>query len=195
MKQALWGESRPPRYGVETRGIDPDFSEEDALGPSQLAALGELVELLGSKLGTERAAALAQQAIQAADKSMGEAMAFASGTNVDVDFALSIYLDWNGGDEVEWQVNRVLETLEVDERWRLELNPANRSMPAIFKSLEDWLAVRDYHVWHVKTDGDDALLFPIQRKDMALAARLAGEFEMRLFTLAESKPYYGVVTE
>jgi len=188
MKQALLGD-------VETHGIDPDFDEEDALRPSQLTSLGKLVELLASKLGAERAAAFAQQAMQVADRNMGEAMAFASATNLDVELPLSLYLDWNGSDEVERKINRVLQTLEVNERWHWKPDLTGQSMQATFKSLEDWLRPRGYHMWHVNTDGDDALLFPIELKDAELAARLADEFGMQLFTLAESAPYYGVVTE
>lgn len=195
MKQALWGEPPVPTYYVGTQDFYPDFDEEDALTPSRLASLGKLVELLASRLGADRANALAKRAIQAADKNMGEAIAFASGTTIDETLALSLYLDWGGSDGVEWQINRVLETLEVDERWRWDPDAVDRSMPATFKSLEDWLALHGYHMWHVKTEGDDALLFPIERKNVELAARLAGEFGLQLFTLAESEPYYGAIAE
>ncbi len=195
MKQALWGEPPAPRYAVGAQGFYPDFDEEDAITPSQPVSLGKLVELLASKLGADQAAALAQQAIQAADRNMGEAIAFASGTSIDVEFALSLYLDWNSSNEVEWQINRVLETLKADKRWHRDPDVADRSLQATFKSLEDWLALHDYHIWHVKTEGDDALLFPIERKNIELAARLAGEFGLQLFTLAESEPYYGAIAK
>lgn len=189
--KALLSDNPAPRYGQEARGSDAGFDEDDAVGPSQLAALGKLVELLASRLGPERAAALAQQAVEAADRDMGSAMAFASGTNTNVAFALSLYLDWNGSDETEWQINKVLETLDVADRWQWEPEVTGRSMPETFKALETWLAERGYHVWHVKTDGDDALLIPVERKDAEMAERLAGALGMQLFTLAESKPYYG----
>ncbi len=193
MKQ-LFADNPAPRYGEEARGRDAGTLEGDDLSPAELAGLGALVELLAARLGPERAVALAEQSIQAAERDMGAAAAFASGTNTNADFALSVYLDWDGQEETEWQINRVLETLELADRWRWEPDVTGRSMTATFKALEDWLAERGYHVWHVKTDGDDALLFPVARENMAAAEQLAGQFGMRLFTLAESKPYYGELT-
>lgn len=191
--KALLSDNPAPRHGRERQGSAAGLDEEDTLAPSQLASLGELVTLLAARLGPRRAAAYAQQAVDAADRDMGSAMAFASGTNTNVDFALSLYLDWDGCDEIEWQINKVLETLELDDRWRWEPDVTGRSMPAAFTALEHWLAARGYHVWHVKTEGDDALLFPVERKDVELAKRTAEAFGMRLFTLAESKPHYGAV--
>ncbi len=122
------------------------------------------------------------------------AMAFANGTNLEVDFALSIYVDWNGAEEMEWQVNRIFETLELPYRWAWEPEESNMSISMAFQKLERWLAIRGYSLWLVKTDGDDALAFPVETRNAVVAERIAKKAGMFLFTIENSEPYYGPIS-
>ncbi len=64
-------------------------------------------------------------------------------------------------------------------------------MAEALRVLENWLSLQGYHLWHVLTDGDDMLAFPVKTKDAVLAEKLAREGGMILFTLNDAEPYYG----
>lgn len=198
LMQTIRGDDRIPRYGAEAQPGEAAFDEEPALSERQLESLRKLIELLAERLGAERATTMATRAIEAADPDdFGDdaAMAFASGTGINIngDEFLSIYVDWKWSGEVEWHVNRIFETLELPHRWRWQSDDGNRSIPAAFKALEEWLSPRGYHLWHVKTDGDDALAFPVEAHNAPLAKQLANSAGMDLFTLEEAEPYYGPI--
>ncbi|XQA78911.1 DUF6630 family protein [Xanthomonas sacchari] len=190
MRQKLCGGGVAPRYGVESKDFAADFDGEELLDEFQVASIRALVELLAERLGAERAAALALRASQAFETEDSSAMAFATATSLKPDCALSIYVDWNASSEVEWQVNRIFETLELPDRWRWAPGE-DRSMAEALRVLENWLSLQGYHLWHVLTDGDDMLAFPVKTKDAVLAEKLAREGGMILFTLNDAEPYYG----
>ena len=191
MMNALQGEGRAPRYGTEVPCAVADFGEKRALSELQVASLRKLIELLAARLGTERASAIAERAIQAFEPWDEADMAFLSGTSLGVGHTLSIYLDWNDSSEVDWIVNRILETLEIPDRWHWGADGGDGSIPAAFRALEEWLSLRGYQMRHVNTGGDNALAVPVELKDAILAERLARDAGMDLFTLKDSEPYYG----
>ncbi|MEA9581031.1 hypothetical protein VC218_19660 [Xanthomonas nasturtii] len=191
MMRALLGSGTVPRYGVEVSESEAHFDEEVILSKRQIACLRKLVKLLATRLGAKRAEAIASQASQAFSRNDDVPMAFASGTNLGAEHPLSIYVDWNGSSEVEWQINRIFEALELPDRWRWTSEGADRSMFSVLRALEQWLYARGYHLWHVKTDGDDALVFPVELEDAALAEQFAKDAGMILFTLAAAEPHYG----
>lgn len=192
MMQALLGNGTAPRYGVEVPESEAHFDEEATLSKRQIARLRKLVKLLATRLDAERAEAIASQACQAFGRECDVTMAFVSGTNLEVEHPLSIYVDWNGGSEVKSQINRIFEALELPDRWSWSPEGSDRSMFSVLRALEQWLSTRGYHLWHIKTDGDDLLAFPVELGDAALAEQFAKDAGMILFTLAGAETYYGI---
>lgn len=180
-----------PRYGTEGGTDDDDAIAASGLGSAHKAALADLVALLAARLGSERAAAMATRAVQTIEPHSDAAMAFANGTNLEVEDMLSIYVDWKGDAEVEWQANRIFETLELPDRWQWRPAREHASPRAAFQALEDWLAPRGYRVWHVMTDGDDVLAFPVLLEHADLARQLADKAGFGVFALQDADPYYG----
>lgn len=189
--QAFRSDPTVSRDGNEVLQREEAFGEEEALTRAQQSALQQLVALLAAPLGEARARDIAARACEAAAGEGYPPIAFAMGTNLEVEHILSIYVDWKASDEIAWQANRIFETLELPDRWDWNAGDVPQSMTPVFRDLGQWLSARGYHLWHVETDGDDALAFPVEHKNAAQAQRLAREAGMALFTIEEAARYYG----
>ncbi len=89
----------------------------------------------------------------------------------DVAWTLTIWVDWKASDEIEWQANRLLDTLGIAARWEWTRAPDEHTVPIGLLDFGDWLRPHGYHLLHVETGGDDDFAFPIQAAllDEALA--------------------------
>lgn len=91
---------------------------------------------------------------------------------------LMIQVDWKAWDEIDWQVNELLDTRGITERW--SWTPAAQEDMNVMRglqALEAWLNVRQLALLHVDVDADAyyALIVDQSVRTEALAlARTAG---------------------
>ena len=108
------------------------------------------------------------------------------------DKSLFVFADWKWCGEIEWQVNRVLRTLAVEESWVWARPEGERSVPIGLFDFGEWIEQRGYRLLHVDTGGDDVLAIPVLQEDVAALHRLASRAGMPILTDEEAKVLYGL---
>ncbi|CAH0446057.1 hypothetical protein LMG10661_02181 [Ralstonia syzygii subsp. syzygii] len=129
-------------------------------------ALAEFARLVAAPLGNteaDRLAAWVRTGGQPGDD-IAELLvwAIARDPGEDVAGTLTIWVDWKASDEIEWQANRLLDTLGAAARWEWTRAPDEHTVPIGLLDFGDWLRPHGYHLLHVETGGDDYFAFPIQ---------------------------------
>ncbi|WP_439889799.1 DUF6630 family protein [Ralstonia sp. 25C] len=90
---------------------------------------------------------------------------------------LTVWVDWKASDEIEWQVEKLLDTLGIDARWEWAVAEPERTVALGLLDFGAWLRPHGYELLHVDTGGDDYFALPIRTDllDDALAhAQRAG---------------------
>lgn len=77
-------------------------------------------------------------------------------------WTLAIWVDWKAWDEIEWQTEKLLDTLGIRARWEWARAEAERTVAEGLLDFGAWLRPHGYELLHVDTGGDDYFAFPIR---------------------------------
>lgn len=130
-----------------------DDDELDAV-PVNDAALADFVRIVSRHLGQEKSEQLVQQVLQSDEELL---FALEEAGHGDDGLPLVIGVDWKAYDEIDWQVNLLLDTRHIDERWEWQIpdDPQQQTVMTALKDLERWLRQRGLTLLHIDSGGDD----------------------------------------
>ena len=192
-----WNEEIPePSYGAETRWVDETLDESIPPEESEVEGFKRFMMLLTSRLGSETSTLISKRAIHDFESGKESAEgAFLNGTNLELDqkdHILSIYVDWKSYDEIEWQANRILRNLGIEDHWSWDPEVSGKSVPAGLFNLDDWLKQHGFCLLHINTYGDDANAFPIEIESTSEVISLAKRAGIVTYSSEGIRPIYGV---
>lgn len=163
---------------------EPQVSDAEILrdhfspSPDALSALAKLVEIIAKPLDTatrDRLVACVHNAEPGEDTSsiLDWVLTRDMGTPETFDrpnWCLCISVDWRASDEIEWQANLMLDTLNIAERWTWS---REGDVPAGLLKLGAWLANRGYALLCLDTGGDAYSAFAVRQNDLSEVLALA----------------------
>ncbi|KFL24314.1 MAG: hypothetical protein QM625_03900 [Ralstonia sp.] len=172
--------SRPASTPVSEDPLRDDDILRDDFSPSAetLDALAEFVRLVGSPCGQAEADQIADS-VRTGDlpgDDIAGLLTWSLARNLGdgAPWTLAISVDWKAWDEIEWQAEKLLDTLGIGARWEWARAEAERTVADGLLDFGAWLRPHGYELLHVDTGGDDYFAFPI-RADLLQEARLYAE--------------------
>ncbi|OCS43718.1 DUF6630 family protein [Ralstonia pickettii] len=172
--------SRPASTSVSEDPLRDDDILRDDFSPSTetLDALAEFVRLVGSPCGQAEADQIADS-VRTGDlpgDDIAGLLTWSLARNLGdgAPWTLAISVDWKAWDEIEWQAEKLLDTLGIGARWEWARAEAERTVADGLLDFGAWLRPHGYELLHVDTGGDDYFAFPI-RADLLQEARLYAE--------------------
>lgn len=107
-------------------------------------------------------------------------------TPEDVDLStwwLCIAGDWKAVEEIDWQANKMLRALGVQETWcshYLERPAPLATADAILLDLDSWLSSLGFRLLFVDTGRDDYFSLPVAQSSLNEALKLAADAKLEL---------------
>lgn len=86
---------------------------------------------------------------------------------------VAISIDWKAVEEINWQANEILHSLDISEQWT---HPEPRGADAVEKYLYAfgvWLAARGYQLLHIDPECDAYIAFVVHENLLQEALELA----------------------
>lgn len=163
--------TRPSDQASEEQQVSDDEPQDMAVNA---AALADFVRLVSRHLGEEKSEELVEEVLVSEEEPL---YALKEAGYGDDGLRLVIGVDWKAYDEIDWQVDLLLVTRGIAERWEWQMpdDESKWTVMTALKALQHWLQQRGLTLLHIDSGGDDYHCLIIEPGLVAQAVSLGAD--------------------